>query len=56
MKANAEYVKMADQMVFVPGGANNFNYANVEKIVDIAKREGVQVKITKLTSEGSIID
>lgn len=43
MKANAEYVKMADQMVFVPGGANNFNYANVEKIVDIAKREGVQV-------------
>ena len=43
MKANAEYVKMADQMVFVPGGTNNFNYANVEKIVDIAKREGVQV-------------
>lgn len=30
-------------MVFVPGGTNNFNYANVEKIVDIAKREGVQV-------------
>lgn len=42
LKANAEYIKMADQYVPVPGGTNNNNYANVELIVDIAKRTGVQ--------------
>ncbi|XP_037672903.1 acetyl-CoA carboxylase 2 isoform X2 [Choloepus didactylus] len=42
LKANAEYIKMADQYVPVPGGANNNNYANVELIVDIAKRIPVQ--------------
>lgn len=34
---------MADQYVPVPGGPNNNNYANVELIVDIAKRIPVQV-------------
>lgn len=34
---------MADHYVPVPGGANNNNYANVELIVDIAKRIPVQV-------------
>ena len=34
---------MADQYVPVPGGANNNNYANVELILDIAKRTQVQV-------------
>lgn len=43
IKANAEYIKMADQYVPVPGGTNNNNYANVELIVDIAERNGVQV-------------
>lgn len=38
-----EYIKMADQYVPVPGGTNNNNYANVELIVDIAKRIPVQV-------------
>ena len=38
-----EYIKMADHYVPVPGGANNNNYANVELIVDIAKRIPVQV-------------
>ena len=38
-----EYIKMADQYVPVPGGPNNNNYANVELIVDIAKRIPVQV-------------
>src|SRR5688572_14264280 len=33
---------MADHYVPVPGGTNNNNYANVERIVDIAKRMGVQ--------------
>nr|XP_025042235.1 acetyl-CoA carboxylase 2 [Pelodiscus sinensis] len=42
LKANAEYIKMADHYVPVPGGANNNNYANVELIVDISKRVPVQ--------------
>ncbi|GAA6074642.1 acetyl-CoA carboxylase-like isoform X1, partial [Tachysurus ichikawai] len=42
LKANAEYIKMADHYVPVPGGTNNNNYANVEMIVDIAKRIPVQ--------------
>uniref|UniRef100_A0A4W3IZZ0 acetyl-CoA carboxylase n=1 Tax=Callorhinchus milii TaxID=7868 RepID=A0A4W3IZZ0_CALMI len=42
LKANAEYIKMADQYVPVSGGSNNNNYANVELIVDIAKRIPVQ--------------
>ncbi|XP_027972394.1 acetyl-CoA carboxylase 2 isoform X2 [Eumetopias jubatus] len=42
LKANAEYIKMADQYVPVPGGPNNNNYANVELVVDIAKRIPVQ--------------
>ncbi|XP_065669761.1 acetyl-CoA carboxylase isoform X2 [Hydra vulgaris] len=42
LKANAEYIKMADHYVPVPGGSNNHNYANVELILDIAKRMHVQ--------------
>ncbi|XP_022081008.1 acetyl-CoA carboxylase-like isoform X4 [Acanthaster planci] len=38
LTANAEYIKHADHYVPVPGGSNNNNYANVELIVDIAKR------------------
>lgn len=41
LKANAEYIRMADQYVEVPGGSNNNNYANVELIVDIAERTEV---------------
>lgn len=40
-----EYIKMADHYVPVPGGTNNNNYANVELILDIAKRIPVQVFI-----------
>ena len=39
--ANAEFVRMADEVVEVPGGANNNNYANVDLIVDIAQRKDV---------------
>ncbi|KAI4228452.1 MAG: hypothetical protein L6R36_001643 [Xanthoria steineri] len=39
--ANADYIRMADQYVEVPGGTNNNNYANVELIVDIAERMNV---------------
>ena len=41
-QANAEYIKMADHYVPVPGGPNNCNYANVDLIMDIAKRFPVQ--------------
>ncbi|KAF2834537.1 hypothetical protein M501DRAFT_1000167 [Patellaria atrata CBS 101060] len=41
LQANAEYIRMADQYVEVPGGTNNNNYANVELIVDVAERMGV---------------
>lgn len=42
LKANAEYIKMADICIPVPGGSNNNNYANVDLILDIAKRIPVQ--------------
>lgn len=42
LEANAEYIRMADQYVEVPGGTNNNNYANVELIVDIAERTNAQ--------------
>ncbi|KAK9693755.1 acetyl-coenzyme-A carboxylase, partial [Basidiobolus ranarum] len=41
LKVNAEYIRMADQYVEVPGGTNNNNYANVDLIIDIAERTGV---------------
>jgi acetyl-CoA carboxylase / biotin carboxylase 1 len=41
LQANAEYIRMADHYVEVPGGTNNHNYANVELIVDIAERANV---------------
>ncbi|XP_065833896.1 acetyl-CoA carboxylase-like isoform X2 [Oscarella lobularis] len=39
LNANAEYIRMADQLAHVPGGANNYNYSNVDVIVNVAKRE-----------------
>ncbi|WFD07033.1 acetyl-coenzyme-A carboxylase [Malassezia vespertilionis] len=41
LSVNAEYIRMADQFVEVPGGPNGNNYANVDLIVDIAERAGV---------------
>lgn len=43
LSANAEYIKMADSYAHVPGGANNHNYANVDLIISLAQRYGVQV-------------
>ena len=37
----AEYISMADKSILVPGGSNNNNYANVDLIVDLAKKNGV---------------
>ena len=39
IKVNAEYIKLADEMVEVPGGSNNNNYANVSLIIAIAQRK-----------------
>lgn len=41
LKVNADYIRMADRYIEVPGGSNNNNYANVDLIVDIAERAGV---------------
>ncbi|CAI5755652.1 unnamed protein product [Candida verbasci] len=41
LEANAEYIRMADQFVEVPGGTNNNNYANVDLIVEIAENTNV---------------
>ena len=41
LSVNADYIRMADKYVEVPGGSNNNNYANVPLIVDIAERMGV---------------
>ncbi len=47
LKANAEYIKMADYVCQVKGGSNNNNYANVDLIVSIAKRYNVEGRKTK---------
>lgn len=41
LRANAEYIRMADEFVEVPGGSNVNNYANVSLIVSLAKRYSV---------------
>ncbi|KAG7708330.1 hypothetical protein KL914_002056 [Ogataea haglerorum] len=41
LDSNADYVRMADQYVEVPGGTNNNNHANVDLIVEIAERTKV---------------
>jgi len=38
MRANAEYIRMADEVVDVPGLGNNHNYANINLICEIAER------------------
>ena len=40
--SNAEYIRMGDVIVDVPGGSNNHNYANVTLIVELARLHGVQ--------------
>ena len=41
IKANAEFIRLADEYVEVPGGVNRNNYANVEVIAKIAQEQGV---------------
>lgn len=42
LRSNAEYIRMGDIIVDVPGGSNNHNYANVTLIVELARLHGVQ--------------
>ena len=41
VRANAEFIRMADVIADVPGGSNNNNYANVSLIVELARLYGV---------------
>jgi len=41
LRSNAEYIRMGDIIVDVPGGSNNHNYANVTLIVELARLHGV---------------
>ena len=41
IKANAEFIRLADSFVEVPGGVNRNNYANVELITKLAVEQGV---------------
>lgn len=40
IQANAEYIRLADELVQVAGEGNSNNYANVKLIVDTAERTG----------------
>jgi acetyl-CoA carboxylase / biotin carboxylase 1 len=35
LAANAEFIRLADGIVEVPGGSNRNNYANVDLIVEV---------------------
>lgn len=35
---NAEYIRMADNFIEIPGGSAHNNYSNVDLIVDVAER------------------
>jgi len=41
LKANAEFIRLADSFVEVPGGKNLNNYANVDVICKVAQEQGV---------------
>lgn len=41
IKANAEFIRLADEFVEVPGGKNSNNYANIALITKLAKETGV---------------
>ena len=45
LAANAEYIRMADQYFEVPGGANNNNYANVTRILEIVEAVCVSTRV-----------
>ena len=38
LRANAEYIRLADEFISVEGGSNRNNFANVDLIVKVARR------------------
>lgn len=42
LDAHAEYIKLADEIITIPSGPSQFNFGNVELIVQIAQEEAVQ--------------
>lgn len=38
LKMNAEYIRMADSFIEIPGGSGHNNYSNVDLIVETAER------------------
>lgn len=51
MRINAEHIRIADQFVEVPGGTNNNNYANVQKIVEVCFFEIVFMLLCLIASK-----
>lgn len=47
IEANAEFIKLSDDYIEVPGGPNHFNYANVDLIISLANQYSVQVHLLK---------
>uniref|UniRef100_A0A915NB75 Biotin carboxylation domain-containing protein n=1 Tax=Meloidogyne floridensis TaxID=298350 RepID=A0A915NB75_9BILA len=41
IQSKAEYLKIADKLVFFPAGANTNNYANVDEIIELATQNNV---------------
>lgn len=50
IKANAEFVRLADSYVEVPGGVNRNNYANVTVITQVAKDQGESLALFPWTA------
>ena len=46
--ANAEYIRMSDKIEILQGGSNQYNYANVDLILDIALRTKADVSFCYL--------
>jgi acetyl-CoA carboxylase/biotin carboxylase 1 len=52
IRSNAEFVRLADSFVEVPGGKNLNNYANVTVISQVAKEQGVDAVWPGMYQEG----
>jgi hypothetical protein len=52
IRSNAEFVRLADSFVEVPGGKNLNNYANVTVISQVAKEQGVDAVWPGAITEG----
>lgn len=55
MRINAEHIRIADQFVEVPGGTNNNNYANVQKILEVCFFEIVFMLLLSYSKQRSEI-